>query len=147
MWHCFLFASTLQPTVILLHRSATGGRIGVIEIRQEIRSRDRTRTLRWDLLLPLTPWERYGCSQSPSKMFVRVSRSTTRHRIHRICRTCGRLRLRPTVKVYSRSEEHTSELQSLMRISNAVFCLNKKNNPHRHYSHLRAPTHTPATTN
>src|SRR3546814_4317461 len=27
----------------------------------------------------------------------------------------------------ARSEEHTSELQSLMRISYAVFCLNKKN--------------------
>src|SRR3546814_5274572 len=30
-----------------------------------------------------------------------------------------------------RSEEHTSELQSLMRISYAVFCLKKKN---QHYS-------------
>src|SRR3546814_1167439 len=30
-----------------------------------------------------------------------------------------------------RSEEHTSELQSLMRISYAVFCLKKKNNHHR----------------
>src|SRR3546814_5466292 len=29
-----------------------------------------------------------------------------------------------------RSEEHTSELQSLMRISYAVFCLNKKQNHH-----------------
>src|SRR3546814_3414207 len=29
---------------------------------------------------------------------------------------------------YMRSEEHTSELQSLMRISYAVFCLKKKNN-------------------
>src|SRR3546814_1882773 len=29
---------------------------------------------------------------------------------------------------HSRSEEHTSELQSLMRISYAVFCLQKKNN-------------------
>src|SRR3546814_8546707 len=29
-----------------------------------------------------------------------------------------------------RSEEHTSELQSLMRISYAVFCLKKKNNTH-----------------
>src|SRR3546814_3664497 len=29
--------------------------------------------------------------------------------------------------VASRSEEHTSELQSLMRISYAVFCLKKKN--------------------
>src|SRR3546814_2104695 len=32
-----------------------------------------------------------------------------------------------------RSEEHTSELQSLMRISYAVFCLKKKNN----VSHLK----------
>src|SRR3546814_5286674 len=31
-----------------------------------------------------------------------------------------------------RSEEHTSELQSLMRISYAVFCLKKKNNTHKH---------------
>src|SRR3546814_1876529 len=30
----------------------------------------------------------------------------------------------------SRSEEHTSELQSLMRISYAVFCLKKKTNTH-----------------
>src|SRR3546814_7248634 len=30
-----------------------------------------------------------------------------------------------------RSEEHTSELQSLMRISYAVFCLTKKNNKKR----------------
>src|SRR3546814_9364057 len=33
----------------------------------------------------------------------------------------------PTMKGY-RSEEHTSELQSLMRISYAVFCLKKKTN-------------------
>src|SRR3546814_3326436 len=31
----------------------------------------------------------------------------------------------------ARSEEHTSELQSLMRISYAVFCLKKKTNNHR----------------
>src|SRR3546814_1905044 len=30
----------------------------------------------------------------------------------------------------ARSEEHTSELQSLMRISYAVFCLKKKKNQH-----------------
>src|SRR3546814_8124399 len=35
-----------------------------------------------------------------------------------------------------RSEEHTSELQSLMRISYAVFCLKKKNN------NIRETTHT-----
>src|SRR3546814_3867798 len=32
---------------------------------------------------------------------------------------------------HRRSEEHTSELQSLMRISYAVFCLKKKNTNHR----------------
>src|SRR3546814_1730465 len=31
-----------------------------------------------------------------------------------------------------RSEEHTSELQSLMRISYAVFCLKKKQHTHYH---------------
>src|SRR3546814_7364390 len=31
-----------------------------------------------------------------------------------------------------RSEEHTSELQSLMRISYAVFCLQKKKNKKQH---------------
>src|SRR3546814_3828583 len=34
--------------------------------------------------------------------------------------------------VLGRSEEHTSELQSLMRISYAVFCLKKKNNKSVH---------------
>src|SRR3546814_3024815 len=35
-----------------------------------------------------------------------------------------------------RSEEHTSELQSLMRISYAVFCLKKKKHQnHRDYEH------------
>src|SRR3546814_1933694 len=35
-----------------------------------------------------------------------------------------------------RSEEHTSELQSLMRISYAVFCLKKKNK-----NAIKAPVH------
>src|SRR3546814_5642569 len=33
----------------------------------------------------------------------------------------------PAIALVQRSEEHTSELQSLMRISYAVFCLKKKN--------------------
>src|SRR3546814_2233320 len=41
-----------------------------------------------------------------------------------------------------RSEEHTSELQSLMRISYAVFCLkkttNKKHNSSIHYTNAQA---------
>src|SRR3546814_3993698 len=36
-----------------------------------------------------------------------------------------------------RSEEHTSELQSLMRISYAVFCLKKKNNTKQQSPKLR----------
>src|SRR3546814_4381684 len=35
-----------------------------------------------------------------------------------------------------RSEEHTSELQSLMRISYAVFCLKKKKNKSSHTNKL-----------
>src|SRR3546814_10809382 len=40
-----------------------------------------------------------------------------------------------------RSEEHTSELQSLMRISYAVFCLKKKNKEHTKIIH-NTPTYT-----
>src|SRR3546814_9640621 len=36
------------------------------------------------------------------------------------------------VHLFERSEEHTSELQSLMRISYAVFCLKKKNKKNYH---------------
>src|SRR3546814_2125636 len=35
-----------------------------------------------------------------------------------------------------RSEEHTSELQSLMRISYAVFCLTQKNTAYKKYYHI-----------
>src|SRR3546814_7906617 len=38
--------------------------------------------------------------------------------------------------IVDRSEEHTSELQSLMRISYAVFCLKKKKNKHNKLSHV-----------
>src|SRR3546814_5024242 len=43
-------------------------------------------------------------------------------------RTKGRTArpLSPSARSVMRSEEHTSELQSLMRISYAVFCLKKK---------------------
>src|SRR3546814_1666419 len=49
------------------------------------------------------------------------------------CKTFWPARSRHTKKPSTsskldRSEEHTSELQSLMRISYAVFCLKKKNN-------------------
>src|SRR3546814_4190710 len=38
-----------------------------------------------------------------------------------------------------RSEEHTSELQSLMRTSYAVFCLKKKNNKSTQHTTLPIP--------
>src|SRR3546814_5514560 len=41
-----------------------------------------------------------------------------------------------------RSEEHTSELQSLMRISYAVFCLKKKKKKQQtHISHMKRTRH------
>src|SRR3546814_5663287 len=43
-----------------------------------------------------------------------------------------------------RSEEHTSELQSLMRISYAVFCLHKKKTPIHKYNHTTA-SHYPTS--
>src|SRR3546814_2591920 len=49
------------------------------------------------------------------------------------CDTCRKAR--------KRSEEHTSELQSLMRISYAVFCLKKKNNNHEQTTTSRISTH------
>src|SRR3546814_8462397 len=46
---------------------------------------------------------------------------------------------RDSVSVQERSEEHTSELQSLMRISSAVFCLKQKkeklNKQHKTYNY------------
>src|SRR3546814_9257391 len=48
----------------------------------------------------------------------------TREQAVEIARRIGALTDR--VKLMWRSEEHTSELQSLMRISYAVFCLKKK---------------------
>src|SRR3546814_3797928 len=90
-----------------------------------------------------------GVSARPSllnsRLRTRTARQCRRRRDHRD--TCGRQSpIRPSwyshtrrespvphrVKdrdpaLYGRSEEHTSELQSLMRISYAVFCLKKKN--------------------
>src|SRR3546814_4278808 len=43
-------------------------------------------------------------------------------------------------QVETRSEEHTSELQSLMRISYAVFCLKKKNDKYQPQTKLQQVT-------
>src|SRR3546814_6375003 len=57
-------------------------------------------------------------------------------RFHRLSPVCESAAIRPRPAA-GRSEEHTSELQSLLRISYAVFCL-QKNNIHK-------PQHTNAT--
>src|SRR3546814_9230199 len=67
---------------------------------------------------------------------------------HQLCRT--RSGLSPEawqtpilIQTSFRSEEHTSELQSLMRISYAVFCLKKKKDNNR--THRRAAPSQPPT--
>src|SRR3546814_518394 len=48
-----------------------------------------------------------------------------------VARTAGEQALLVATGATERSEEHTSELQSLMRISYAVFCLKKNNKQHK----------------
>src|SRR3546814_7130757 len=53
-------------------------------------------------------------------------------------RECSLSGTQPPRAPRSRSEEHTSELQSLMRISYAVFCLKKKKQ--QQYIHIKTNT-------
>src|SRR3546814_2950252 len=55
------------------------------------------------------------------------SRSCEMHDRERIIRCKKTMFAAGPINLTARSEEHTSELQSLMRISYAVFCLKKKN--------------------
>src|SRR3546814_6511527 len=67
--------------------------------------------------------------------------------LHRPLRRGCDARQQPDARL-ARSEEHTSELQSLMRISYAVFCLKKKKKHNRRITnktqqtHKRIPKHT-----
>src|SRR3546814_4652974 len=61
----------------------------------------------------------FAASGDQLRRSLRCKQLSLHHPRHGLFRSCGR-----------RSEEHTSELQSLMRISYAVFCLKKtRNNP------------------
>src|SRR3546814_7093684 len=63
--------------------------------------------------------------ESPNKCAIKLkTRNPTKNRQEENRPWWGRCSPRGT----RRSEEHTSELQSLMRISYAVFCLKKKTN-------------------
>src|SRR3546814_10746694 len=68
-----------------------------------------------------------GIMQRRVAMRARVQRREHAADIHRTAVADHRM----AVQCEGRSEEHTSELQSLMRISYAVFCLKKKNNTNR----------------
>src|SRR3546814_6460723 len=54
------------------------------------------------------------------------------HRARTVAGACARHAGGRAGGAFGRSEEHTSELQSLMRISYAVFCLTKKKKERRH---------------
>src|SRR3546814_19644959 len=87
------------------------------------------RSTRTDTLFPYTTLFR---SLSPKRRAgPRLKRSCygRRHSTHRFCAP-GQFGggIAPSARPRSRSEEHTSELQSLMRTSYAVFCLKKKKN-------------------
>src|SRR3546814_7956273 len=74
-------------------------------------------------LTPLEPAERYQAPVVPVPAGAKAA-----HIRSRIAATLGDLAQLALDQAGDwRSEEHTSELQSLMRISYAVFCLKKKN--------------------
>src|SRR3546814_5703727 len=90
------------------------------------------RSTRTDTLFPYTTLFRSNKSAVNRERFLRRYKDQIRKAVHGMIRDRsiqdmdqgGEINL-PARDI--RSEEHTSELQSLMRISYAVFCLKKKN--------------------
>src|SRR3546814_6213678 len=74
-----------------------------------------------------------GLGEAPDGLRPKVVELATRHKPRVSWRAAAEF-----AAAASRSEEHTSELQSLMRISYAVFCLKKKKKTQQ--------THTPTQT-
>src|SRR3546814_4595659 len=81
------------------------------------------RSTRTDTLFPYTTLFRSACASGRPR--ARHPRSFRRYLRHRRGWLRAQAR-RDDLRKICRSEEHTSELQSLMRISYAVFCLKKK---------------------
>src|SRR3546814_7801889 len=89
------------------------------------------RSTRTDTLFPYTTLFR-----SPSKSAAKHTGSAGLSEASVATRLQAQLKKpsrRNTARAF-RSEEHTSELQSLMRISYAVFCLKKKKRKNEHYN-------------
>src|SRR3546814_9641515 len=76
-------------------------------------------------------------ARRPRRQFF-DDRLRDRRRADRPRRTAATRRIWRLPALSPRSEEHTSELQSLMRISYAVFCLKKKNSTTKQ----NQPSHT-----
>src|SRR3546814_6048565 len=80
--------------------------------------------------------EKRSCAVWARGVFSSSSDSSTGRPRIQACRatpitawlTCSAKGIDDPQPFFERSEEHTSELQSLMRISYAVFCLKKKKN-------------------
>src|SRR3546814_8983565 len=76
---------------------------------------------------PLSHMLTYGCRRGINGPCLRyVPSPTSRRACSSICASATKSGWLPNARAQTRSEEHTSELQSLMRISYAVFCLKKK---------------------
>src|SRR3546814_1633429 len=105
-------------------------------------SRRPPRSTRTDTLFPYTTLFRSipnGLELTGVQLAVRLDRERDRRRIDRALHRGDELGIHeghPDRLLARRSEEHTSELQSLMRISYAVFCLKKKKNKRIRYEIL-----------
>src|SRR3546814_10111364 len=85
------------------------------------------RSTRTDTLFPYTTLFRSFSSGPQTRNPARPPGFSTRRTSASAAGT-SLTNISPKRQVTRRSEEHTSELQSLMRISYAVFCLKKKKN-------------------
>src|SRR3546814_8996632 len=108
------------------------------------------RSTRTDPLLPYTTLFRSvaretGGAPHAAARLERDARTTTDERRRPVgecpCRDSSAAAHLPARTARCRSEEHTSELRSLMRISYAVFCLKKTNNVLTYTTRYTAPKH------
>src|SRR3546814_8863088 len=104
-----------------------------------LRIRRPPRSTRTDTLFPYTTLFRSATGRRGARTPARAQDRRAAAGIGAAGRDRGRRRRRDARTPRPlRSEEHTSELQSLMRISYAVFCLKKKT----HDIHRKHPQHT-----
>src|SRR3546814_1812628 len=88
------------------------------------------RSTRTDTLFPYTTLFR---SRKPQ---IRASKTSLHSGFAIQACMLAKLSAEVTLSANNRSEEHTSELQSLMRISYAVFCLKKKKQVNKNIHNL-----------